>query len=169
MGQGQSGVRGLDCLTVGDVNEVNLILLQNGVRAHKDDAGRHKSFRGAGYHSRAIFSSGAWIGNIVDYLKVLLIHTGFLWQRTFQNENSQFAEDVDAQLTFWVFINSFTPPSFDYSVARTLELPAIFTTSSVFKLASILSPASITTTTPLFPSPTLSTEKLHGKSPFGPA
>lgn len=119
MGQGQSGVKGLDGLTVGDVNEVNLILLQDGVRAYKDDAGRQKGFRGAGYHSRAIFNSNARIGNIVDYLKVLLVHTCFLWQRTFQDENSQFAEDVDTPLTFWVFINSFTPPSFKYPVTKT--------------------------------------------------
>ena len=160
MGQGQSGLEGV---TVGDVNEVDLILFQDGVRAHKDDAGRQKSFRGAGYHSRAIFNSNARIGNIVDYLKVLLVHTGFLWQRAFQDENSDLAEDGDTALTFWVFINSFTPPSFEYSVRRTFELPAIFTASSVFKLASI------TTTTPLFPSPRISTAKLHEKSPFNPA
>ena len=161
MGQGQSGVKGLDGATVGDVNEVNLILLQNGVRTHKNDARRQKSFRGTGDHSRAILNSNALIGNIVDYLKVLLVHTGFLWQGTFQDENSHFAEDVDAPLTFWVFINSFTPPSFSYSVKRTFEIPAIFTTSSVFKLASILNPASVTTTAPLFPSPTIGTAKLH--------
>jgi len=159
----------LDGLTVGDVNEVNLILLQNGVRAHKNDAGRQKSFRGAGYHSRAICSSGARIGNIMDYFKVLLVRTGFLWQRTFQDENSHFAEDADTSLTFWIFINSLTPASLDYSVTRTFELPVIFTTSSVFKVASILNPASITTTTPLFYSPTISTAKLHEKSPFSPA
>ena len=119
MGQGQSGVKGLEVATVGDVNEVNLILLQDGVRAYKDDAGRQNGFRGAGYHTRAVFNSNARIGNIVDYLKVLLVHTCLLWQRTFQDENSQFAEDVDTPLTFWVFINSFTPPSFKYPVTKT--------------------------------------------------
>jgi len=168
MGQGQSGVKGLDGLAVGEVNEVNLILLQDGIRAYKDDVGRQKGFRGAGYHSRAIFNSKARIGNIMDYLEVLLVHTGFLWQRTFQDENSQFAEDGNTPLTFWIFINSFTPLSFDHSVTRTIELPAIFTSSSVFKFASIFNPASITTTTPLFPSPPISTAKLHYKSPFSP-
>jgi hypothetical protein len=90
MGQGQSG---LDGSSVGDVNEVNLVLLQDGIRAYKNGAGRQNIFRGTGYYSRAILNSGARIGNIVDYLKVLLAHTRFLWKRAFQDENSHFAED----------------------------------------------------------------------------
>jgi hypothetical protein len=111
---------GLDGVTVGDVDEVNLILLQNGVRAYEDDAGRQKIFRGTGYHSRAILNSGARIGYIVDYLKVVFVHTGFLWKRALQDENSHFAEDGDTPLTFWLFIDYFTQPSFDSPVTRTL-------------------------------------------------
>jgi hypothetical protein len=96
---------GLEGVTVGDVDEVNLILLQDGVRAYEDDAGRQKIFRGTGYHSRAVLNSGARIGNIVDYLKVVLVHTTFLWKRAFQDENSHLAEDGDTPLTFWLFID----------------------------------------------------------------
>jgi hypothetical protein len=154
-------VQRLDGSTVGDVNEINLILLQDGVRAYEDDAGRQKGFSRAGNHSRVIFYSNTGIGNIVDYLKVLLVHTVFLRQGTFQDENSQIPKDADAPLTFLVFLNSFNSPSFDYWVTRTIELPAIFTTSSVFKLASILDPTPVTTTAPLLPSPTINTAKFH--------
>ena len=109
----RSGVQRLDGSTVGDVNEINLILLQDGIRAHKDDTGRQKGFGRASNHSRVIFYSNTRIGNIVDYFKVLLIHTVFLRQRTFQDENSQFAEDADTPLTFWVFLTSFNPPFFN--------------------------------------------------------
>jgi hypothetical protein len=105
-------------VTVGDVDEVNLILLQDGVRAYEDDAGREKIFRRTGYHSRTILNSGTRIGYRVDYLKVVLIHTTFLWKRAFQDENSHFAEDGDTPLTFWFFIDYFTQPSFNSLVTR---------------------------------------------------
>jgi len=103
---------GLEGVAVGDVDEVNLILLQDGVLAYKDDAGREKIFRGTGNHSRAILYSGARISNIVDYLKVMFVHTNFLRKGAFQDENSHFAEDGETPLTFWLFIGYFTPPSF---------------------------------------------------------
>ena len=161
MGQGQSGVKRLDGLTVGDVNEVNLILLQDGVRAYKDDAGRQKGFSRAGNHNRVIFYSNTRIGSIVDYLKVLLVVTVFFGRRTFQDENSQFPKYASAPLTFWIFLNSFNSPSLAYWVTRAIELSAILTTSSVFKLASILDPTPVTTTAPLLPSPTINTAKFH--------
>ena len=77
------GVQRLDGLTVRDVNEKNLILLQDWVRAYKDDAGRQKGLIRAGNHSRAIFNSNARIGDIVDYCKVLLVQTVFLGERAF--------------------------------------------------------------------------------------
>lgn len=78
----------LNGLTVCNINVVNLIIIHDGIRANKDDAGRQKIIGGTGYYSRAIFHSGARIGSIMDYLMVLLVHTAFLWKGAFQNENS---------------------------------------------------------------------------------
>lgn len=107
---------GLDGLTISNIDVVDLITFQDGIRAYKDDAGREKIIRAAGNYSRPIFSSGAGIGNIVDDLIILLVHTAFLWKRAFQNENSQFAEGGNTPLAFWVFVNTFAPPFYRVSI-----------------------------------------------------
>ena len=104
--------------TFSDVDEVNLIIFQNGVRAYENDAGREKIFRGTSHHSRAILNSGARVGYIVDYLKVALIETGFFWKGAFQDKNSHFSEDGGTALTFWLFIDYLTHLSFDSLVTR---------------------------------------------------
>ena len=76
-------ISGLDGGTFSDVDEVNVIIFQNGVRAYENDAGREKIFRGTSHHSRVILNSGARIGYIVDYLKVVLVKTGFFWKGAF--------------------------------------------------------------------------------------
>ena len=77
----------LDGLTIRNIDVVDLITFQDGVRAYKDDTGRDKIIRAAGHYSRPIFNSGAGIANIVYELVVLLVYTAFLWKRAFQNEN----------------------------------------------------------------------------------
>jgi hypothetical protein len=105
----------------------------------------------------------------MDYLEVVLVGTGWLGKRALQDEHYHGAEGSDTPLTFWFFIDYFTRPSFDSSVQRIFHPPAIFTTSSLSRLASILEPASLVTAAALVQSPTLSFRKLHRKSPFRPA
>jgi hypothetical protein len=108
--------QGLDGLTITHIDVIDMITFQDGIRAYKDDAGREKIITAASHYSRPIFSSGARIGNVVDDLVVLLVHTAFLWERAFQNDNSQFAEGGNTPLAFWVFVNTFAPPFYRASI-----------------------------------------------------
>ena len=112
-------ISGLDDGTFTDIDIVDLIFFQNGAWAYENNAGREKIFRGTSYHSRAILNSGARVGYIVDYLKVLLIEAGFIWKGTFQDEHSRIVEDSDTALTFWLSITYFIHLSFSTPVTRT--------------------------------------------------